>query len=76
MEVSEGIEVEPGGQELLQTVVTLTGLPEQWIRNELDQILEQSGQSSSDVTLDTLREAMAAYLESMQAEFIDESITT
>jgi hypothetical protein len=74
MEVSK-IEVEPGGQELIETVVTLTGLPESWVRTELDQILEQSGQSSNDVTLGQLREALVAYLEAMQADLLNESTT-
>lgn len=74
MEVSEDCELEPGGQELIQTVVNLTGLPELMIRCELDQILEHGGQSPKDLTLDQLRQALAAYLEAMKAEFqIDEN---
>jgi len=73
MEVSKQ-DATPDGQELIQTVVSLTGLPEDWIRNELVQILENTGQTShDDVTLDQLREAMAAYLEGMQADFLAEN---
>jgi hypothetical protein len=76
MEVSEECELEPGGQELIQTVVNLTGLPELMIRCELDQILEHGGQSPKDLTLDQLRQALAAYLEEMKAEFqVDENTT-
>lgn len=64
---------EPGGQELIQTVVTLSGLPESLVRLELDQILENSGQSSQNLTLDQLRQALAAHLESLQADFMDDS---
>jgi hypothetical protein len=56
--------------------VNLTGLPELMIRCELDQILEHGGQSPKDLTLDQLRQALAAYLEEMKAEFqVDENTT-
>ncbi len=72
MEVSD-TEVEPDDQGLIQQLVSLTGLPEGWIRPELDQILEQSGQDSQkDVTLDQLRAAMLTYLESIQADLVAE----
>jgi hypothetical protein len=60
-------------QDLVQTVVSLTGLPDHLIRGELDQILEQSGQNPRNLTLTQLREAMVAYLEAIQAEFFDDS---
>lgn len=68
MEVSKQ-KSEPEGHELIQKVVGLTGLPKELIRRELDQILEDSGQIIHDqVTLQQLREAMAAYLEAVYAE--------
>ena len=75
MEVSnhtEELDGEPDGQELIQTVVSLTGLPEAWVLPELDQILENSGQDSRDLTLQQLRDAMLAYLEAMQSDFLSE----
>jgi len=57
-----------GGTELIQTVVTLSGLPEPLAQRELDAILQMSGQDSARLTLDELRAAMLAYLESMPAE--------
>lgn len=60
------------GQELIETVITMTGLPEPLIRTELDQIIENAGQNAGELTLEQLREAMVAYLESLQAALIEE----
>jgi hypothetical protein len=62
MEVSNQ---EPGGQQLLDTVAELTGLPEPLVQQELHEILESAGQNAGSVTLDALREAMLLYLEAM-----------
>lgn len=70
MEVSKGNQ--PGGTVLLDQVVSLTGLPEKEVQAELCQIIEEAGMSSSSLTLDQLRAAMVAYLESLQAEFLDQ----
>ena len=75
MDVSS-YELEPGGQELIQMVVSLTELPELMIQRELEQILEiperdsPKRDSSEDVTLEQLREAMLAYL-----ELVDQEVT-
>ena len=75
MDVSS-YESEPGGQELIQMVVSLTELPELMIQRELEQILEiperdsPKRDSSEDVTLEQLREAMLAYL-----ELVDQEVT-
>jgi hypothetical protein len=63
MEVSD--QQEPGGQQLLDTVAELTGLPEPLVQQELHEILESAGQNAGSVTLDALREAMLLYLEAM-----------
>ena len=68
MDVSRS-EVEPDGQELLQVLVSLTGLPEEWVRRELDHILEKSGKGQENLTLDELRAAMVIYLESIQKDW-------
>ena len=60
------------GSKLIETVVSLTGMPEPLlprVQEEVDHILAMSGQSSGSVTLEQLRIAMLAYLESMHAEF-------
>lgn len=66
-------EVELKGQTLIQTVVSLTGLPHEWITYELNQILVKYRESknrvghekeSQEVTLRELRQAITVYLES------------
>ena len=73
MEVSEDERqgtVEPDGQELIEAVVSLSGLPESLARFELDHILESAGQSSQNLTLEQLRFALVAYLEAMNDDFL------
>ncbi len=60
------------GENLIQTLVTLTGLPEGMANAEMDQILELSGhepEKRSDITLDELRAALIAYLEALEPTF-------
>ncbi len=59
--------------DLRETVITLTGLPENLVSRELDQILELAGHSSNDLTLDQLRAAMLVYLEQIQ-DSVQESL--
>lgn len=54
------------GEKLLQTLVSLTGLPEGFAHQELNQILQSTGESPenrADMTLDDLRAALVRYLE-------------
>ena len=67
MDVSS-YESEPGGQELIQMVVSLTELPELMIQRELEQILEVPAGNAENVTIEQLREAMLAYLELVDQE--------
>ena len=67
MDVSS-YDTEPGDQELIQTIVSLTELPEVPIRQELEQILEIPLRDSENVTITQLREAMLAYLELVDKE--------
>ena len=71
MEVSN--QNQPGGQELIETVVSLTELPAPLVREELNQILKLTGQNSGDVTLDELRKAMLVYLETLQSGILEEN---
>jgi hypothetical protein len=75
MDVSNRHE-EATGQELLDSVANLTGLPEPLVQQELQQILEGAGQNAGSVTLDELRQAMLLYLESLAelGEFDDDGI--
>jgi hypothetical protein len=66
-EVSNGEQLE--GENLIQTLVALTGLPEGMANAEMNQILELSGhepEKRSDITLDELRAALIAYLEALE----------
>ena len=67
MDVSS-YDTEPGDKELIQTIVSLTELPEATIRHELEQILEIPLRDSENVTISQLREAMLAYLELVDKE--------
>lgn len=61
--------VEKGGDELIDTLVTLTGLPKEQLCQELDQILERSGIPSGEhLTLEGLRFAMLTYLEELSSD--------
>ena len=53
------------GTELLDTVATLTGLPEDLVQNELQELVAAAGQDAGEVTLDQLRQAMLLYLETL-----------
>jgi hypothetical protein len=56
---------EPGGQELIEQVVSLTGLPESMVEKELHEILDLTGRNPASLTLDELRQAMLLYLEAI-----------
>jgi hypothetical protein len=59
-------EKEQAGQELIETLATLSGLPREVIQSELCRILEDSGHDLESVTLDGLRGALVQYLETIQ----------
>lgn len=60
------------GNKLFGEVTNLTGLPEELIGEELKQLLANKGVSEDQVTMESLREALASYLteihESINAE--------
>jgi predicted aspartyl protease len=59
------------GERLIQTVVSLTDLPEPLIGEEMAHILEASGHSSENLTIEELRASMLAYLEALHQGFED-----
>jgi hypothetical protein len=65
LQTTEMNSAEPGGHELIEKVVTLSGLPEHLAHQELTQILAHSGQESGKLTLEELRTAMLTYLEAL-----------
>jgi hypothetical protein len=60
-----------GGQELLNEVASLTGLSEHLheVQAELTNIIQTSGHTPQNLTLEELRASMVAYLESLQKDF-------
>ena len=58
------------GEALVQQLSELTGLPKLVVNEELQHILENSGKSQENLTLEDLRHAMLVYLEHLaQTEF-------
>ena len=59
------------GNKLFTQVTGLTGLPEELIGEELKTLLERKGVAPEHVTMESLREALADYLNQMAEEFAD-----
>jgi hypothetical protein len=72
MDVSKqaGKENELSGLELMETVVSATGLPEDPVQAELTKILAVAGCAPENLTIDELRAALLGYLETLQEEII------
>jgi len=82
----DSYQFEPQGEELIETVVRLSGIDEKSIRNELKSILSASGhlptESSiahsdalmepGELTIDDLRASMLQYLEEMNRSMTSE----
>jgi hypothetical protein len=60
------------GNKLFSEVTELTGLPEELIGEELKTLLERKGVEPEQLTLESLREALADYLTQMALEFEEE----
>ncbi len=71
MEVSNK-KTEPCGQELIETVVAQSGLPDLIIRSELNEIIDQSAHVPDELTLEQLRAAMINYLEKINEDLTSE----
>lgn len=56
------------GTALINELSHATGLPDDLIGEELSRIIASAGKSTSDVTLDELREMLAAYLQDVLIE--------
>lgn len=59
------------GNDLLNTVIQATDLPESLIEKELHQLLSSAGFNKDTVTLDDLREVMAQYLQTVFLELAE-----
>jgi len=60
------------GNKLFSEVTELTGLPEDLISEELKSLLERKGVEPEQLTLESLREALADYLTQVALEFEEE----
>jgi hypothetical protein len=61
----------PAGQELIQQLVSASGLPEAVVHQELDEICALAGQDPGELTLDQLRAAMLTYLQALESSSSD-----
>jgi len=59
------------GNKLFTQVTGMTGLPEELIGEELKSLLERKGVEPEQMTLESLREALADYLNQLAEEFAD-----
>lgn len=60
--MSGGGGIMSGGKKLFSEVTELTGLPEELISEELKSLLERKGVVPEQMTMESLREALADYL--------------
>ena len=56
------------GSAVLQEVVQMTGLPEEYLDTEISSFLGTAGESVNNMTLDQLRIVLMNYLEAMNEE--------
>jgi hypothetical protein len=56
------------GSAVLQEVVQMTGLPEEYLDTEISSFLGTAGESVNNMTLDQLRIVLMNYLEAMNDE--------
>jgi len=64
---NELIEVVPEGTTVLQEVVQMTGLPEDYLNSEISEFLGTSG-TVNEMSLEQLRAALLNYLETLNDE--------
>lgn len=51
------------GKDLVENLLSATGLPEKAIRDEFTELLTKHGKNAETLTLDDLREVLADYLQ-------------
>ncbi len=56
-----------GGSKVLQEVVQMTGLSEEYLENELSDLLGTAGNSVNNLSLDQLRSVLLNYLEALNS---------
>ena len=68
-------ETSGSGAQVLQEVVQMTGLPEEYVDSEISNLLGTSGESVNNLTLEQLRLVMLNYLEMINDEMTQQSTT-
>ncbi len=61
------------GQELLNQVISLSGIPADSIRRELNAILDKKNMAMENLTLDQLRAVAATYLREIMGSLLDKT---
>jgi len=65
--ISEAAVSSNDGAELISTIVALTGMPAEAMREEIERILQATGKELSNLTLDDFRDAMLMHLEALES---------
>jgi hypothetical protein len=61
----------PNGDDLLNQVIKLTGIPAALIKRELRTILDRKNMDPKDLTLDELRSVVASYMREIMGSLLD-----
>ncbi len=62
------------GNDVLKEVVQMTGLPEEFLRSEINSLLGMEGEDVKDLSLDQLRSVLLNYLETLKVDMTQEQI--
>ena len=62
-------ERDSNAKELLNLLVSLTGLPEDSLISEIEHLMGKIGKNAQDMNMENLREALLLHLDSLHAEF-------
>ncbi len=62
------------GNLLTKTVIEATGLPQNPVEREFENLLTKHGKSADQLTLDELREVMADYLQTVFLELCEDNV--
>jgi hypothetical protein len=60
------------GDELFNQVTEATGLPQEWIANELGNLLAAAGVERSELTIDDLRRVLSDYVQDVLLQAHDQ----
>jgi hypothetical protein len=70
--LSSGKEAKMQGKELIETLISATGLPDQAVDRELQKMMSADGIGADELTLERLRELIANYLQDVLVEAKDQ----